>query len=329
MFTNPPTLSRWLFSYHNVGTTFENGQAGLSITNDANWDHLTFKNNIWQGTEYGFYHWLDNTASLTLNQDYDLIYSGSSNAVLFDGNEYTTTQNYFNAIGLCQNCIDGNPSFVDLNNGDYHLVSSSPAIDAGIIIKGVNDSYVGLGPDIGAFESQLILPVLYLRPFMAIKDNNKVRLEWSTSDEIDADYFDIKRSKDGVNWKTIGYVESNNTSFHYMVLDNKPFEGVNFYKLKQYDIDGSFTYSNIVNVTFEKIELTINPNPNEGHFILNISTNKTGEIKIINSIGQIVFLDEMHGIKKQVDISFLVEGTYFVEYISDHIQMTKKIIIYK
>ena len=142
-----------IFIYHNTGATSELNQAALSITNDANWQKLTFRNNIWQGTEWGFYHWLDNTAQLVLEHDYDLVYSTNSNyLVLFDGIEYSTLSDYTTAVEHCENCEEGNPLFVNYLLGDYHLTTPSPAIDKGILIQGINDDFIDASPDMGRYE---------------------------------------------------------------------------------------------------------------------------------------------------------------------------------
>lgn len=144
-------LSGETFAYHNTGVTFEQQNAALSVTNDSNWIGLTMKNNIWQGTQRGMYYHLDNI--LPVDQDYDLFDSTSGALVLFQGTDFFSIASYFNATGLCQNGVAGDPLFVNSGAGDYRLQAGSPAIDAGVIIQGINNQgFLGVGPDIGAFE---------------------------------------------------------------------------------------------------------------------------------------------------------------------------------
>ena len=49
--------------------------------------------------------------------------------------------------------VTGDPRFVDRAAHDYHLKSGSPAIDAGVAVSGVSDTWNGAAPDIGRFES--------------------------------------------------------------------------------------------------------------------------------------------------------------------------------
>ncbi|HHG83759.1 MAG TPA: T9SS type A sorting domain-containing protein, partial [Bacteroidetes bacterium] len=141
-----------IFIYHNTATTAEPLQAALSISNHSLWKDAVILNNIWQGTSYGFYHWLDNTNRLPFTHNYDLMFSSSDTIVLFDGMEYLTVAAYFNATGLCANCLKGDPLFVNFTTGDLHLTSGSPAIDQGILIPGINEGYVNAAPDMGAYE---------------------------------------------------------------------------------------------------------------------------------------------------------------------------------
>lgn len=80
------------------------------------------------------YYRLDNI--LPVVQDYDLFDSPTGALVLFQGTDFSSIAAYFNATGLCQKCIAG-----------------SPAIDAGVIIPGINNqNFLGTGPDLGTLE---------------------------------------------------------------------------------------------------------------------------------------------------------------------------------
>ncbi len=69
------------------------------------------------------------------------------------GQDFNDISELYSIYGWEQNSIQESPLFVDATNGDYHLNDSSPMIDAGTIIIGINeDDYFGAKPDIGAFE---------------------------------------------------------------------------------------------------------------------------------------------------------------------------------
>jgi len=147
-----------IFIYHNTGTTTEAQREAFSVTNEADWSHLVLKNNIWSGIAYGFFYYLDNAASLNFAQDYDLLYATSGLVAQYQGDDYADISDYYTASGVCQNCLEGNPLFINQLTGNYHLNDSSPAINSGIIIPGINtlDSN-GDAPDIGRYEFQVDL----------------------------------------------------------------------------------------------------------------------------------------------------------------------------
>jgi hypothetical protein len=110
-----------------------------------------------------------------------------------------------------------------------------------------------------------ILPVR-LTDFSVKKDGKKVILAWSTASEQNSERFEVERSSDGRAWNTIAEVKGNGTSnevHNYNSYDEKPFKGINYYRLKQYDIDGHFYTSQIKSLKFEENwrTVTVSPNP--------------------------------------------------------------------
>jgi hypothetical protein len=142
-----------IFIYHNTGTTTEPNREAFSVSNEADWTKLVMKNNIWSGTSYGIYYFLDNANSLDFVEDFDLLFATSNLAAQYQGEDYADIPDYFAASGVCQNCIEGNPLFVNQNAGNYHLQLNSPAIDQATLIPGINalDNNGNL-PDMGRFE---------------------------------------------------------------------------------------------------------------------------------------------------------------------------------
>ena len=142
-----------IFIYHNTGTTTEANREAFSVSNEADWSLLTMKNNIWSGTSYGIYYFLDNASSLQVVQDYDLLFATSGFAAQYQGEDYPDIADYSSVTGYCDNCIEGNPNFIDEANGNYALSASSPAVDSGQLIPGINQlDSSGNPPDIGALE---------------------------------------------------------------------------------------------------------------------------------------------------------------------------------
>jgi hypothetical protein len=101
--------------------------------------------------------------------------------------------------------------------------------------------------------------------FEAVENGTKVDLSWETASEIDNDYFTIERSQDGIYFEAIEKVlgAGNSTqSITYSTVDEDPYSGVSYYRLKQTDFNGAYTYSDIQVVHFSKSnEIVIYPNP--------------------------------------------------------------------
>lgn len=111
-----------------------------------------------------------------------------------------------------------------------------------------------------------VLPV-ELTAFSAVIDGQgDVRLHWNTASEKDNRGFDIEHSIDNQHWKSLGFLPGNGTTaqqHNYDFTDENPFPGVNYYRLKQTDFDGSAAFSPIVvaDIRTETTQLEVFPNP--------------------------------------------------------------------
>ena len=174
--------------------------------------------------------------------------------------------------------------------------------------------------DLTAFTSQM-LPV-ELASFKAKKRNNTVSLDWVTASEINNDYFEIQRSENGSDFETIGMVHGNGTIdyyFYYSFIDEKPFDELNYYRLKQVDYDGNFEYSDIEVVDFkvENPNFTISPNPFDNEVTINLeySYSRDTEVRVFNNLGQLVITTVLakDQDQKTLNLGELNSGMYFLE----------------
>lgn len=81
-----------------------------------------------------------------------------------------------------------------------------------------------------------------------------VKVDWATTLEQNSDYMEIQKSYDGLVFKSLNTYESNGDSYklnQYQYLDENPVEGVNYYRIKQVDLDGVVSYSKIVSAVVE------------------------------------------------------------------------------
>ncbi len=111
-------------------------------------------------------------------------------------------------------------------------------------------------------------------------ENNKIILNWQTASELNNRGFEIEKSLDKKVWFNIGFVEGNGTtteSNYYSFIDDEIISGTQFYRLKQINIDGSFEYSEIIEIntdlTITTFQLFQNyPNPFNASTIINYQT---------------------------------------------------------
>ncbi len=87
--------------------------------------------------------------------------------------------------------------------------------------------------------------------FSGENTNDVNKLEWVTNVEINNDYFQVERSSDGVLWNSIGTLDgmgSTQETQRYSLNDVTYTNSMNYYRLKQVDNDGKFSYSKIISL---------------------------------------------------------------------------------
>jgi hypothetical protein len=136
------------------------------------------------------------------------------------------------------------------------------------------------------------LPVK-LTNFDAEKSEKQTLLSWTTTSEVNSDYFEIQKSGDAKTWVAIGEITSSGDSDalnNYSFTDQKPFSGNNFYRLKMVDRDGTFAYSRIRTLTFDHNKnIIIYPNPvTDKIFVSADDLSKVASVRMINAMGQVV-----------------------------------------
>lgn len=134
------------------------------------------------------------------------------------------------------------------------------------------------------------LPIELLYFNAKLNSDKQVDLEWVTVMEINNDYFTVERSRDGSNFeelKTVDGAGNSNTTLHYSTVDPSPYPGISYYRLKQTDFDGMFTWSQVVAVNIPANifgTVSVYPNPVRDHFFLNTEGMISGDSEILFEI---------------------------------------------
>lgn len=160
------------------------------------------------------------------------------------------------------------------------------------------------------------LPV-ELGSFKVSSFGKNVLLEWTTESEKNNDYFTIEKSMDGKNWQAVGQIDGQGNSLEtmaYQFVDEEPFRGLGYYRIKQTDFDGNFEYSVIQSIFFQtKNDTSIFPNPSTGQLFIKTNT-KTNTILICNNLGQLV---QKLDAPPNSQTIHLPRGNYYIRVISD------------
>ncbi len=146
---------------------------------------------------------------------------------------------------------------------------------------------------------------------MKQKNDHTVELFWSTALEVNNELFEIEYSKDSQKFEYLSSISGSGTSNQrndYSFRHIPDFQGITYYRIKQIDYDGSYSYSEIRNISLTKsISDFIHPNP--ANEILNIASTKNDvKIHIFDFLGQ----RKLSTSRKKININSLNNGIYIV-----------------
>ncbi|RKY91168.1 MAG: peptidase S8 [Ignavibacteriae bacterium] len=185
-----------------------------------------------------------------------------------------------------------------------------------------------------------------------VVDGN-VQLKWATATETNNLGFNIERRKTSNvkrdnNWKKIGFVEGQGTTTEpqsYSFIDESILSGTYQYRLKQTDYDGSYEYSNIIEVEVgipTEFSLEQNyPNPFNPTTIIRFSipaveTGHAPSVRLIvfdilgNKVATLINEEKEAGIYEvEFDATGITSGIYFYKLQAGNFVETKKMMVIK
>lgn len=201
----------------------------------------------------------------------------------------------------------------------YHLNTSG--IETG---GGATASYeVFNAPDVISLDDcGLVVLSADFSDFEIVHTSTGVQLDWNTLSEVNNSYFEIQRSFDGSNFIPIGKVNGSGTTQQlqqYSWMDRTPQLGLNYYRIKQVDYNGDYSFSEVRQLSIEDCANTLFPNPVNDELNVSLCELDSGELTITNSQGIIVERISVKENQKMVKIntSQLSEGIYIVHINSE------------
>jgi hypothetical protein len=181
-------------------------------------------------------------------------------------------------------------------------------------------------------ENSSPLPVSLL-DFRTQKYEEKVKISWKTKSEVNNDYFILERSKDGINWTRLSVIEgagNSNNLLEYHIYDSHPTYGLNYYRLIQFDYDGTSETFGPIFIDFLNPKVNVNfnifPNPNQGS---KVSIQTEIEDYIIDLFDGTGLLVNSFTNPKVIDCTSLNDGVYFLNLKTNYSNSSKKLIIKK
>ena len=186
-----------------------------------------------------------------------------------------------------------NPGTAGISYG-VSATSTFGAADGNIGVLTTTFPFAQLPPNMQICQIK-ILPVTIVDFTASYVSTNNVKVAWSTTDEMNAAYFDVERSTNATDFISVGQVnasESSNPVHTYSMNDQLYNIDVNiiYYRLRIVDQSGKFVYSKIIPVKLDQPETNVSvyPNPVDSYTILNLHSNSqsTGVLRVIDNSGR-------------------------------------------
>jgi len=169
--------------------------------------------------------------------------------------------------------------------------------------------------------------------FTAKVINEKVHLEWLTASETNNDFFTVEKSQHGDDWAIVDKIKgagNSTTPKGYETDDDKPLAGISFYRLKQTDFDGAYSYSTATRVYYSSGNgVSVYPNPASDYLIIEVKNyTKNVSILITDITGKTVYKNHAAEIPKtEVNIKDFAGGIYLATIQSDDFVEVKKAVV--
>jgi hypothetical protein len=187
-----------------------------------------------------------------------------------------------------------------------------------------------------------------LTSFSAQTIEGRVELTWKTATEVNNSGFEVQRSADGKNFAKIAFVGGHGSTTKpnaYSYSDKVQNAGNYYYRLKQIDYDGSFKYSNVIQISAmipKSYNLSQNyPNPFNPTTIISYNLPKTGNVVLKvydilgNEVATLINREQPAGTYKitfnalNADHKNLSSGIYFYKLQSGNYSAIKKMLLLK
>ncbi|WP_323755535.1 LamG-like jellyroll fold domain-containing protein [Roseivirga sp.] len=178
-----------------------------------------------------------------------------------------------------------------LVDADGDFLTGASVVSQSFVVD--SDGYVNFQTDFtdGAYFTlasgeEYALPITLLS-FEAVAEEDQIVLKWTTVREVENSLFRLERSANGIDFEDLGYLDGSGTTNdinHYVLRDNNPLNGKNYYRLIDIDHNGTENASEVIMVSYfenSAIEVKPYPNPIKKGQTLYISLDQAAELGVI------------------------------------------------
>lgn len=240
-------------------------------------------------------------------------------------------------INLLRYNTNGNPDSTFDKNGKMITHMNESQFIYALQLSG-SELYVAGSEDeffMAAYSYNLSALPLTLFSFTASLQNNTTKLQWQTTEQGFSVYT-IERSVDAKTFISIGELAENTntiTQKSYSFIDNKPVQGVNYYRLKMTNDKSSYTYSKVVKVMLDNsISMKIFPNPTTDFLQIEIPSIQRGNIglQILDVAGKVILKQTVTAggtaLSTSMNVTSLTKGNYMLLINSETKSQVQKFI---
>ena len=216
---------------------------------------------------------------------------------------------------------------------------SGPGVLAGTAVVSIPAQALGSASPwvLSNIDAPLPVELLY---FSAKMKGKKVFLDWSTATELNNAFFEVQRSKNNEEFEVIDVVNgagNSSTVKSYNSRDEKPYEGVSYYRLRQVDFDGRYSYSESVAVQLNSTNdfnfIFASPSESKESIIVGFECNNQEplEMHITDALGNLISTNVLHpdqGFNRMnVELPAMTSGIYFITLANSSFTSSKKVFV--
>jgi hypothetical protein len=279
---------------------------------------------------------------LPQNSDTIIIPQNTNLTIASDVNLSDVTVKVYGTVTLAENNsqvnLEGNSEVIVYDGGKIQgdLSSQKLRIANHTVFSGNNPPVFGPAMATAAVPSfgVGILPVKFVGFSLSRMQNSDVLVQWSTAEEVNAFSFEVERSTDGNNWNRIAVVKAKgNTSSltNYSYTDKNVSASLAYYRIKQVDADGKFTYTSVQSVKSAASAAEVKVAAINSRIVLQFPTAVKGavEVRLVSLSGQVVSRQVLHQPVGQVVLNTTtVKGNHIVSVSNaQDINVAKQVVL--